>query len=237
MRYSLRVFGRTVYKRISETTTPMTDYMKPGETHDDPDPWKDVPFTQLDKLENYGERKNALARENAERIREKLLRDGEIRTDDMVKEAMEPPADPQTRLAAYYLNAGPVAATVDGLEWNTAFRLDPDDAPTFGSDAYFEAASELSIPDTNRLELVPKKVEKCYKALEEATERNDGNRVMHPEELRSIGPKLTDRAAERAFEYLAELPGVVPPKESAPAWERIDDEKATVAGETAEVEG
>jgi len=236
-RYKLRVLGRTVYETITDSSIPMTDYMTSGNSHDDPDPWDTVPFEPTYKLSPKSGQIPELARENATKIRDKVLRDGEIATDSAVVNGMKPLEGPQTRESAYYLTAGPLAATAEDIQWNTAFRFDPEEAPEFGSDDYFAAASELNIPDTPSMELVPKKVEKCYRELEKVTKQNDCDRVMHPWELRSIGPRLPDRAADRAFEYLAELPGVIPPEETGPAWERVDAEESATTADPGEVEG
>lgn len=210
----------------------MTEYMRPDESSTDPDPWEEVPFSQIYKAVDVSESKDELIRTNAEKIHAKVTKDGRISSDEAVEPAMATMSNvPQESAAFYYRYCGPVAATADDVEWRTAFRLDLDDALECKSEAWKAKASEFSIRDSRQYDLVPDAIASYYGALEEATRRNDCERYMHPEEFYTVGPQITQSARLHALDHLEKFPGVIPPEEDGPAWELVeqDEPEATAA--------
>ena len=216
-----------VFKNIKRrlTTTIMTSYMTRDNSHDDAGPFEDEGFKPggIAGVDSNIEtnRTSNKALEGAVKIRNTVHSRGEIATDAVVEDACPvPEVGGTSHETMYYLNAGPVASTHPELRWASAWRLD-DDAPAYKSDAWKAEASELEIPEHE--EFMPKVVRSFYEYLE-AVREEDG-RPAHREELVSNSPALLrDRQYDKAFRYLEEFSGVVPPTRDGPAWERIDDD-------------
>lgn len=205
----------------------MTDIMRPNSTVEEPDPWEESPFKKLYNATDISDRKAELILQNAEKIRDKVLSSGSIAKDEAVEPAMgtlESAAHQPDSF--YYRHCGPTAATAENVEWNTAFRIDPEEALEYRSDGWNEIASEFRIPDSRTYELVPKKIRVCYRTLEEYTERNDCVRYIHPEAFRWVGPQLTRNGLDYAMDYLSEFPGVIAPDPDKPAWEHTETDTA-----------
>lgn len=220
-------------KRLNKNTnTDMTDYMIRGNSvEEETDPWNESPFTKTWELAgDPGEKKPEKALQNAKKIRDKTLRAGSISSDSAVEPAMDTLSGSHTPAAFYYRVCGPVAASADDVEWNTAFRVDLTEAPELHSEEWKEVVSEFNLSHRAEDNMVPKKIKSCYGALLKKTKRNDGKRAIHPEELDLHGPVIRDRDRRTAFEHIAKLPGVDGPDNSTPAWER--SETAATAQET-----
>jgi len=131
----------------------------------------------------------------------------------------------------YFYVVGPVVATAPGVTWNSAFTM-TEEAPEFKSEAWKDIASNFNFSERDEQKGIPSKVMCMYSALEDYTQRNDCHRAVHPKELRSHGPRVTDRAFEIATESLATFDGVCGPTEG-PAWTYTDPE-AVATDSTAE---
>jgi hypothetical protein len=209
-------------RRLTPDTIPMS-FMNRDESRDAPDPWDESPFEQLNSLRGVpSEEIQSLVRQNAEKIRSEVARSGAIESDEAVVGAMDRQRNtPNTQATIYYRRAGPVADSAEGVRLTGVFRLESD-APLFKSEAWFEAAEALDIPDTDRYELVLEAVTAYYSALESRRDKHERIDAFHPEKLKRIGPALRERQYDRAFDYLGSLPGVVVPDESGLAWEAVE---------------
>jgi len=215
----------------------MTDYML--RDSDDTGPWDDTPFTPTYRLRgDPSDRKGELTRQNAKKIRDKVLRSDSITTDEAVETAMATLDRSHKPSAFYYHTCGPVAASADDVRWNSAFRIDLDVAPEPKSDEWERVASEFNLSQQDDRDLVPEKIVHCYHKLVEKTRENDGDRAMHPGELADYGPVVRDRPRQTAFDCLSQVPGVDGPDSSRPAWELVeaDEEVSTGAASIDEVQ-
>lgn len=220
------------------TTQPMSDYMKRGNDSTDPNPWETTPFTRTAKLRGKGsDPLEEYVRKGATRIYDELQRRGElteVRTGWFEPERTCYRASSAS--AFYLLEVGPIAATADGVQWSSAFRMDPETAPDHKSAEWKDHASSFELSERDAEKGIPSKISCAYSELETLTERNDVNRAVHPRELRSRGPRMSDRAFEYAMELVASFPGVEGPTDDALAWELIDESaaKSTTSDETEE---
>lgn len=210
-------------------------------TRDDDDDcinWENTPFTPPPGLrgkaggpiEHYAER-------GASRLYEELTatRDGqltEVRTGWFDVGSMTG----YTPRGLYFYEVAPLAATAPGVTWNAAFTMDLDDAPAFRSDAWEDMASEFQLTETEAEKGVESMVMCAYNALEDLTRRNDGDRAVHPKELRSHGPHIKDRYFELAMTCLAECDGVNGPNDDAPAWSYTDPKGVDVESDASDTE-
>ncbi len=217
--------------RPNATNQPMTDYMKRGNSSTDPDPWEDTPFTRTAELRGKGsDALDEYVRKGATRVYNELQRGGElseVRTGWF--EADRTCYSSSTTQAFYLFEVGPVVATADDVRWNSAFRIDLEDAPAHKSDAWKDHASKFDLSERDAELGIPSKVSCAYSELETLTERNDGARAIHPRELRKRGPRVADRAFEDTIALLATFPGVDAPTDDAPAWELVDESAAKPA--------
>jgi len=213
------------------------EYMTRGNDHDDTDPWDETPFTPTYQLRGVpSDRKHELARENAEKIRDKVLRSSSISSDSAVESAMGTLGTSHKSEIFYYHTCGPVAATADDVRWNSAFRVDLEKAPEPQSDEWRRVASEFNLTQQDERDLVPDKIVACYLQLVQKTEQNDGDRAMHAEELADYGPVIREKAHRPVFDCLSKVPGVDGPDSSKPAWEVIEADDGEVGTGTANVE-
>ncbi len=130
----------------------------------------------------------------------------------------------------YFYEIGAVVATADGVSWNAAFTMDLEEAPSFKSEAWNDMASEFQLSDFEAEKGTDSVISCAYNALEKMTKDNDGQRAVHPKELRAHTPAVGDRYFELAMQCLAECDGVSGPTDG-PAWSYVDPEVATTTEE------
>jgi hypothetical protein len=207
------------------------DYMTQNNSIEEPNPWEESPFRKIDRLIGQPDNKTSRALKNAKKIRSAVLRDGELMEDSAAVDGMATDLSAQTPKFAYYIYAAPVADAAEDVHWRHAFRLSLDEAPEFNSDEFKEAASTLTIPDTDNGDKIARKVARMYSHLREVTADNDGQRAVSPWELKGEGPVLQDRHEERALRYLSDFPGVTAPARDGPAWVEATEETDTDGSE------
>lgn len=209
-------------------------YMHSGEDAEPTDPFDEshLELTDTDLVsQKTHDRTRELIVENVEKLH-RTAKGGPIENDESVKKAMGTPFDSFSPGAMYYYNVGPVAANLDTLEWNSAYRVDLSETVEPKGEEFKEITSEFNIPDSSLRELVPSFIVASYIYLIDVTERNDGDRAVHPWELKGkAGPVLTERNYEYALKYIDRLPGVIPPDTKAPAWEYVDSTEPTESTE------
>jgi len=204
----------------------MSDYMRAGNDLDEQNPFDETPFTRIPEVRITTDERIELILDEAEKIRRTCEQRGSIASDENVIQALGLPNEHTSAEAFYAYKVGAVAQTCDTISWNTAYRIDIDDAPAPGSDEFQEAASTLDIPDSRRFDLVPKFVRGAYRLLYEHVE--DTGRPIHPHRLEAdANVILTSGIYPQAYRYLNQLPGVIPPDENAPAWAYIEEETAS----------
>lgn len=197
--------------------------------------WENKLFEPTAKLKSKGGPIEEYAERGASRLYEELTatRDGQladVRT-SWIDVGAGVGYDPE---GLYFFEVGPTVATAPGVTWNAAFTMDLDDAPAFKSDAWKDMAREFQLSEHEAEHGTESMIMCAYSALEELTERNDGDRAVHPRELRQHGPAVTDRYFDLAMTCLAEFDGVDGPTEG-PAWSYADPERVdTEAGDTEE---
>lgn len=215
-----------------EPNRPMS-YMIRGNDVAETNPFDETPFTKTDSLAVRGsDIISDAALKGAKRLYSELQRTGEL--DSISLSWFDSAIDldrtgykPET---FYFLEVGPIVATVPDATWNSAFTMDLETAPKHKSTEWKDIASQFSLSPRAEKQGIPDKVSCMYSALEKATKRNDVSRAMHPRELRNHGPHVSNRAAERAYECLAQFDGVTGPDESAPAWEYVTETDTPVEG-------
>lgn len=216
--------------RLSDTTDKNMSYMK---RNDDSIDWDNKPYCRTDSLKaKSSEKIEKWTEHGADRLYTELVNTpggelADVRTswfDDVQGVGYD-------ATGLYFYEVGPVVATAPGVTWNSAFSM-TEEAPEFKSEAWKEVASNFNFSDRDEQKGIPSKVMSMYSGLEDYTQRNDCHRAVHPKELRSHGPRVTDRAFEIATESLATFDGVCGPTEG-PAWTYTDPE-AVATDSTAE---
>lgn len=227
MRLTITLLGREFGFDTTDNTMTNYDYMTKNNSIGDSDPWEESPFDQIDRLTGQPDKKKDRVLKNAKKIRSAVLRDGELMDDSAAVDGMATSLSAQTQTFEYYQYAAPVADTAGGIHWRDAFRLSVDEAPESHSDEFKEAASTLTIADTDTGGDISQKVAKMYAHLRQVTVDNDGQRAVSPWELKGEGPRLHTRLEERALRYLSDLPGVTAPARDGPAWVEATEETDT----------
>jgi hypothetical protein len=210
---------RSIINDLQDKT--MVDYMRAGESlpEDEPDAFEGTPFDRIPEVKHTSEEQIELIIDQSRKILN-ACRNGSIGSDEGVYEALALPSEHVDPESFYAYKVGPVAATHDELQWNSAYRMDLETAYHHKSDAFREAASELQIPDTVGMKLGPDFIISAYRILYEHTE--EAGRPMHPYRIRAeANVVLREGAYSQAFRYLNELPGVEPPS-NGEAWEYVD---------------
>jgi hypothetical protein len=208
--------------RLTTTTTTDMSYMK---SNDDSIDWEYTPFNRTAKLKSKSSKSiEKWTERGATRLYEELthsnaneLQDVSLRWFDDVQDVG------YSAQGLYFYEIGPTVATAPGVTWHSAFTLDTETAPEFKSDAWKEAAARFNFSDRDEQHGIPSKVMSMYSALEDYTKRNEHTRAVHPKELRSHGPRVSDRAFEIAVDSLATFDGVHGPADG-PAWTYTEPE-------------
>lgn len=205
----------------------MTRYMRSGEDLEPHNPIEDsdVPIELTHRLETLTDTERLRAvRENVEKIY-RAAKSQPIEDDEKVVSAMSLIWSPQSKEECYHFNIAPIAARIDDIEWNTAFRVDFAETVAVGSNEFLEVASGFSIPDTSRYDLVPEFVAASYRRMNKLAKRNGGYTYIHPYELEATGktPYISTRACGYATEYISKLPGITPPESTGPAWQIVEE--------------
>jgi len=201
----------------------MTRYMRSGESVEPHDPLEasSIEIERTHRIETITDEDRLEAvRENVEKIY-RAAESRPIEDDEQVVQAMNLLWSPQSPEECYYFSIAPVAARIDGLEWQSAYRVDFSDTVAVGSDDFVEVASEFNIPNSSRYDLVPKFITHAYKRMRQLAERNSGYTYIHQYELEGTGktPYLSQRGYDSSMKYVGRLPGITPPDSDAPAWE------------------
>lgn len=200
----------------------MTSFMNRGNDVEEStsNPFDETPFEPYNRIHGRNDKEQiATYANNAFRH----LKRNETATDDELRNAAID-ASRQTLAPAMWTVVAPLLANAETVNWNGGYSL-PADAPGHKSDEWREAASQLNIPDTRSYDGVPKAVSSAYHHLEKITIRNGGPRSCHPKELElNARIHLPERRYAKAWDYLADLPGVVSPDEAEPDWEYVDPE-------------
>lgn len=235
-KYSIRLFGREFTLPISNpTNTDTMRYMHTGEDEEPTDPFEDADpeLRKTHRVENLDDERLRIVRGNVEKIH-RAAQSAPIATDEQVEGTMGVVMEGQSSEACYYFTAGPIAAEIPGLEWRTSYRVDLEDTVSVGSDEFRDVASEFDIPDNPNRELVPEFITAAYGHLVQLTERNDGQRAVHPWELANTGrtPCISEHNHSYAFEYVDKLPGVIPPERDGDAWVYITETDADATEES-----
>jgi hypothetical protein len=217
-----------MFEPVRQLTNPlqtMTEYMNRGKSSDATGPFDETPFDPYYDIRTWSD-KDRLIRHAESALRH--LKQVKSATDDDVRNAAIAGNDYQKLDAGFWSKVAPLVATAECVEWHDSFRLEAD-APEHGSDEWAEAASELAIPDTRSHDLVPRAVSKAYEHLEKIRDRNGYPRPASRFELiQNSGVHMTDRGYRKVWDFLGELPGVVPPTET-PAWEMVEQDEADAA--------
>lgn len=215
----------TMIDKLTNFRQTMTEFMERGQTADSIETgvFDGTPFTPPRRLVGVPEPNQQHALREAEKIL-RTARDRPIEDDEQVIQALAKPSESFSSKSLYYLKVAPTAASHPNLEWN-GYRL-MEDAPEHKSDEWVEAASELEIPTDQRgWKLAPKFVSGVYRALEEITER-EGRPVSKWELAKEANVTLAENVEDKAWRYLSELEGVIPPEDDAPAWRYVESAEA-----------
>lgn len=199
----------------------MSDVLERGNAHDDLGPYEKEGFTPV-RVVSPNTKTGERILEGAIKIRNTVQSRGSIETDSAVENACPVASEAQPFAYQYYRRAGPVASTHPALQWRTVYSLTPD-APKYNSDEWNVQASEIEIPEKQR---IPRKlVRSFYSHLEKINQWD--SRGAHREELiGESGVQARERQYDRALSYLEEFPSVEPPATDGPAWQLVE------AGET-----
>ena len=217
---------RSIKQRLEPT--PMTEYMR-ATSHaqdEEPDPFEETPFSRIPPAEGVKDEWVDTILTEADKIRKTARQRGGIDSDDAVIDSLgKPNGDLWIDKKGFYIHrVGPVAATCDRLEWQSAYTMDLDKAVSIKSEAFVEAASELRIPDSRSLELAPKFIKSAYRILYEHTKET--GRPIHPLAIQAeANVMLSERGYEQVYRYFNQLPGVEPP-EDGEAWAYVEQDAA-----------